>query len=44
MDAPSNEKETLLRDLEEFAFRGIPEVHHNHARYSITSVNYYMNN
>ncbi|CAH0389190.1 unnamed protein product [Bemisia tabaci] len=37
VDAPSNEKETLLRDLEEFAFRGIPEVHHNHARYSITS-------
>lgn len=27
VDAPPGEKEALLKDLEEFAFRGIPEVH-----------------
>ncbi|XP_003705736.2 RUN domain-containing protein 1 [Megachile rotundata] len=26
VDAPTNEKETLLKELEEFAFRGIPDV------------------
>lgn len=26
MDAPAEEKETLLKELEEFAFRGIPDV------------------
>jgi hypothetical protein len=26
VDAPLHEKETLLKDLEEFAFRGIPDV------------------
>ncbi|XP_017878619.1 RUN domain-containing protein 1 [Ceratina calcarata] len=29
VDAPANEKETLLKELEEFAFRGIPDVPHN---------------
>lgn len=29
MDAPANEKETLLKELEEFAFRGIPDVPNN---------------
>lgn len=29
VDAPLSEKETMLRDLEEFAFRAIPEVHTN---------------
>ncbi|XP_014206213.1 RUN domain-containing protein 1-like isoform X2 [Copidosoma floridanum] len=28
-DAPTNEKENLLKELEEFAFRGIPDVHGN---------------
>lgn len=26
VDAPPQDKELLLRDLEEFAFRGIPEI------------------
>lgn len=26
VDAPASEKETLLKELEEFAFRGIPDV------------------
>lgn len=26
VDAPAEDKQNLLRDLEEFAFRGIPEV------------------
>lgn len=26
VDAPTSEKETLLKELEEFAFRGIPDV------------------
>lgn len=26
VDAPPDEKETLLKDLEAFAFRGIPEL------------------
>lgn len=26
VDAPAEDKQTLLRDLEEFAFRGIPEI------------------
>lgn len=26
VDAPVNDKDALLKDLEEFAFRGIPEV------------------
>ncbi|KOX73287.1 RUN domain-containing protein 1 [Melipona quadrifasciata] len=29
VDAPANEKETLLKELEEFAFRGIPDVPNN---------------
>ncbi|KAK2588504.1 hypothetical protein KPH14_001081 [Odynerus spinipes] len=29
VDAPANEKETLLKELEEFAFRGIPDVPSN---------------
>lgn len=29
VDAPTNEKETLLKELEEFAFRGIPDVPNN---------------
>ncbi|XP_029038311.1 RUN domain-containing protein 1 [Osmia bicornis bicornis] len=29
VDAPTNEKETLLKELEEFAFRGIPDVPHS---------------
>lgn len=29
VDAPASEKETLLKELEEFAFRGIPDVPNN---------------
>lgn len=29
VDAPATEKETLLKELEEFAFRGIPDVPNN---------------
>ncbi|XP_043686523.1 RUN domain-containing protein 1 isoform X1 [Vespula pensylvanica] len=29
VDAPTNEKESLLKELEEFAFRGIPDVPNN---------------
>ncbi|KZC06911.1 PREDICTED: RUN domain-containing protein 1 [Dufourea novaeangliae] len=29
VDAPANEKEALLKELEEFAFRGIPDVPNN---------------
>ncbi|XP_076670950.1 RUN domain-containing protein 1 isoform X2 [Andrena cerasifolii] len=29
VDAPTNEKEALLKELEEFAFRGIPDVSNN---------------
>ncbi|XP_033342955.1 RUN domain-containing protein 1 [Megalopta genalis] len=29
VDAPTNEKEALLKELEEFAFRGIPDVPNN---------------
>ncbi|XP_075218419.1 RUN domain-containing protein 1-like isoform X2 [Lycorma delicatula] len=32
VDAPVNEKEELLKELEEFAFRGIPEVHQNSSK------------